>query len=661
MVNPDLCQNVGETNSPVTNSNAGGIAPQATSTAGIPEPPPQTLSATGSIGPVVSLNPYGPDNRLDQGAILFSYPDLIYDQFIEVQQQFEITDDTEPGTILLQIPYDPLSEYMNPYIRRYATMHGRYNGDILIRCFMIGNATYSGTLMWYWSPTKVNGKIANFYDAQKYAYKTQSVVMPSVEEFVLSDARQYLYYRTTTETDIASRPHLVLAVHTSVVSPLREGIKVRLRIGTRLASGTDIRMGKQCKPFMFADPQIIPFTPTPGAGDINGKTISEVFPNYKIQPLRLLLDGTTTIGAYSYKESDGFMIPFNLDMPVPALAGGVFQDNAMRRLVATDFQQGIVAKDRIRTCFIVHQLPAKLQKDISIQQSFIDCCKGDKWLDNIKSLEFLSSSVKIFVSRVNEAHLSVYKDPKSTFEIVLVCQIACITNFGMLYVFAYDNVVPSNSLEYAAMSGVPNTPQGNSPVIPNNPILGPVSLSTDLINYPSNWVGVKLTERNITIVASPTDIAPSEFSTPILVEYFDALATGVAPEQVIQFDLLDPTARTRVITLRYLPKLHEFVANPMDNIRYRQYPGRTSDLIFGGYGVVPSTTSFPASDTSFWPTRFSNSPVLTTPRFVSIPYRVTANAAIALGAAEVVPEVLESLEGGVNSAAAFLGQGVLLN
>ena len=178
--NPDLDRNVGETLSPITNTNAGGLAPQATTTMGVPEPPPQTISATGAVGPVVRLNPYGPDNRLDQGAITFSYPDLIYDQFMEVQQQFEISDDTEPGTVLLQIPYDPLSEYMNPFIRNYARMHGRYNGDLLIRCFMIGNATYSGTLMWFWYPTKYPKRIADLYEAQKYSYKTQSVVMPCV-------------------------------------------------------------------------------------------------------------------------------------------------------------------------------------------------------------------------------------------------------------------------------------------------------------------------------------------------------------------------------------------------------------------------------------------------------------------------------------------------
>lgn len=654
--NPDLDRNVGEALSPITNTNQGSIAPQATTTMGTPEPPPQTISATGAVGPVVRLNPYGPDNRLDQGAIVFSYPDLIYDQFMEVQQQFEITDDTEPGTVLLQIPYDPLSEFMNPFIRNYARMHGRYNGDIIIRCFMIGNATYSGTLMWFWYPTKYPKRIAELYEAQKYSYKTQSVVMPSVEEHILGDARQYRYYRRTDETDIETRPHLVLAVHTSVVSPLREGIKVRLRIASRLASGTDAAMGKMCKPFMFADPLTEPITPVPGAGDINGKAIGEVFPNFKINKLNLFLDGTTTIGKYSYLDRSNHQIPFTFDMIIPCLTGGVFKQKDELRLVATDFEQGIISNDKVRTCVIIHQLPIGVQKVIAQQSTFTDCCKGDDWLTKIKALSFLTGFVKVHVSRVNEAVTQYYKDPDSNFAIVMVLQISLVTNYGRMNVFAFDNPVPSNSLIYAAQGGVPDTSQGRPIQFPNNPILGNVALSSELTNFPSNWVGIKLSDQDVAIVSSGDEIAPTEFSSPVILEYFDNLASNTAPDQVIQFDLQDPIAHTRVATIRYLPAVHEFVINPMDAIKYRQYPGETRQLIFAGYGIVPSSTSFPSSDTSFWPKRFTDStPLLTSPRFIEHFARVSTNAALA---AEALPEILGGLEAGVNEAASFLVEGV---
>jgi hypothetical protein len=657
MSNPDLDENVGEGVSPITNTNMGGLAPQLVSTAGIPEPPPQTLSATGSVGPVVRLNPYGPDNRLDQGAIVFSYPDLIYDQFMEVQTQFEITDDTEPGTILLQIPYDPLSPYMNKYIRKYASLHSRYAGDILIRCFMIGNATYSGTLMWFWYPTKYQGRIAQFEDAQKYAYKTQSVVMPSVEEHVLGDARQMYFYRTTSETDIESRPHLVLAVHTSVVSPLREGIKVRLRIATRLASGTDAKMGKMCKPFMFADPQVDSITPGPPAAGLNGKTFAEVFPNFKISPLYLELDGTTTIGKYSYMDGDDAKF-FTLNMIMPALAGGVFADANNKRLVSSNLLTAIVENDKLRVVTIIHQLPVAIQKAISTDSAFDTVTTGDNWLTSVTNMAYLTGHVDVRVSRVNSTSLQLFKDPNSTFEIDLVTQVSCVTDHGKLVVSAFECTVPSNDLKYAAMCGVPDTPQGSPVVFPYNPVLGPVALSTGLINYPSNWIGVKMVTTDSTVVNSKDEIAPSDFTDPVIVEQFNELAKGVGPEMVLQFDLQDPVSKTRVVTLRYLANLNEFVVNSNDVVAYRLYPGKLRNLVFANFGVIPTATSFPLSDVSFWPKRFSDStPIITTPNFlkykrmvvqpapVSSPTLVQPNAMFAVAEAAEAMEAGEAFEG----------------
>lgn len=636
MTNPDLVRNTGETHVPENTSNTGGLAPQATSVAGAPEPPPSTIASTGGVGPVMVLNPFGPDNRLDQGGITFAINDLIYDQFMDAQQQLEITDDTEPGTVILQIPYDPTGEFMNDFIRVYASFHSRYNGDIIIRSIMIGNATFSGTLMWFWYPTRYPKRIALFSDAQKYAYKCQSVCLPSVEEIILKDARKYYYYRETNEVDIDSRPHIVLAVHTSVVSPLREGIKVRLRIASRLASQTDLAMGKMVKPFMFANPVAEPITPAPGGKDLNGRKLEEVFPNFAIRPLFMALDGRSTAGKYSFLDTNEELIPFTYNMPIPTLAGGVFADNDNKRLVTSNFQQGVIHDDKIRNVVLVTQLPVNIEKRIAIRPDFIALCDGDDWLAKVDSLSYLSGDVEVYVSRINNAHISVYKDPKSNFNIVMVKQISCITNYGYLVVFSYENVVPSNDLRYAAMSGIPNTPLGTPICLPNNPILGPVSLSHKLTSFPSNWVGLKLTELEPPVVSSGTELAPSILTSEVVTSYFLRLSEGIASEESLQFDLLDPIARTRVVTARFLPKVAEFVINPMDTAIYKQYPGKTRELIIGGYGVVPNSTSFPMTDTSYWPKRYSETPLLSTPRYTSISYHVKPNAAIAaLGVAEL--------------------------
>lgn len=208
--NPDQNENSAEAAIPVGVNNAGGIAPQASSTIGVPAPPPETIEAVGCSQAYTCLNPFGPVDRMSEGAIVFDLPQLVYGQYLDIDQQFEITDDMSPGSVILQIPYHPISDYTNPYIKLYSKFHSRYNGDILFRMQLIGNATYSGTLMWFWYPTRYPSSIVTFAEAQKYEYKTQSVVMPSVEAFIHRDARQYGNYRDMRDGDIADRPHLSL-------------------------------------------------------------------------------------------------------------------------------------------------------------------------------------------------------------------------------------------------------------------------------------------------------------------------------------------------------------------------------------------------------------------------------------------------------------------
>lgn len=640
---------VAETLSPVTNTNTGAIAPQATSTIGTPEPPPQTLSATGGISSVVRLNPYGPDNRLDAGGIVFSYPDLLFDQFVEIQEQVEITDDTEPGTVLLQIPYDPLSQYMNPYIRRYASLHGRYNGSILVRCFMIGNATYSGTIMWFWYPRKYPNRIANFYEAQKYAYKTQSVVMPSVEEFVLEDARQTQFYRTTDSNDVNERPHLVLMVHTSVVSPLKQGIKVRLRIATRLASKTDAMMGKMCKPFMFADPLITPFTPGPTNDDLVGKRLGAVFPYYGMKNMYMVMDGTYVVPDYDYTDTDRNFREFSLKMIVPALVGGAFNDTDEVRLVSTDYEGGVFTDKTIRIAVLVHQLPLSAQKRIAQKQEFRNICKQDHWLDELSGGGYLANSAKVYVARNNAAKLIVFKDKKSKFQITIVQQTYFVTRLGIVLATAFEVLVPSNDLKYAALGGVPDTPTGRALSFPFNPILGPVTISDGLRYLPPTWVGLKILEFTPGIINNADELAPSVFTAAPILEYFKKRAEPLDKDQVIQFDLLDPTSQSRVVTLRYIKNLNEFAVSPMDKISYRQYAGDVMKLQIAGYGLVPATTSFPMSDTSNWPKRFGTTSIAQSKQYLDYNPKVKPNAAIA------AVEVLEGLAGAVEETSGLLG------
>ena len=103
--NPDLNENEADAAMPISNTLGRSAAPQPTSVIGTPEPPPQVIEATGGAGAVAILNPFGPVNRLNEGAILFNIVDLIYSQWIDIDQQIEVTDSTPPGTVVIQIPY----------------------------------------------------------------------------------------------------------------------------------------------------------------------------------------------------------------------------------------------------------------------------------------------------------------------------------------------------------------------------------------------------------------------------------------------------------------------------------------------------------------------------------------------------------------------------
>lgn len=636
--NPDLDENSAGTSIATSNTTGNGVAPQATSVVGAPEPPPQVIETTGGTGAVTVLNPFGPVNRLSEGGITFAYPDLIYSQFIDTDSQIEVTDDTSPGTLILQIPYDPTSQWVNEYIRSYARMHNRYNGDIIYRAQIIGNATFSGTFCWFWWPTEYPNKIVRMADAHKYAYKTQSIQLNSVEELILKDARQYLYYRDINEQDVRFRPHLCLMVHTSVISPLRQGIKVRIRIGSRLAANTPPDLAKMCIPFQFADPVPIANVPTPGADQLNGRSLATVFPHIRTKPFHLTMDGTTTF-QYNLLDSLGYGVDFTLNMPVPCLTGGVFPDANSRRLVATNFEVNWVSADKLRVVTIVHQFSPELESKIANDTNFIDICKGDDWLTKVSTMAPLKNALKIHVIRENAARLEVYKH--DNFEIILVKQLAIMSEFGKIYVFAYENVVPSNSLTYAAMGGIPNVAGGKRAVLPHSDVLGNVTYTNELISLPSTWVSLKLNLEEPTVVTDNENIAPTLFTDIPIITYFQDLSKNVIQDQVLQFDLVDSESQTRVCSLRYLPTRKEFVINPMDTVKYRQFAGEARNLIIANYGVVPTASSFPLTDTSNWLTRFPKTLLTTMAYFNRHANDFSQSNSMIAGAIEGLVPILE--------------------
>lgn len=604
--NPDLNENSAGRVMTTSNTGGNGVAPQPTSTIGAPEPPPEVIEATGGSGAVTIINPLGPDNRLDEGGIVFAYPDLVYSQFIDTDTQIEVTDDSPPGTLILQIPYHPISDYTNNFIKTYCRFHNRYNGDIIFRFQIIGNAMFSGTFCFFWWPRKYPTKLVKMEDAMKYAYKTQSVQMNSVEEYVLKDARQYLYYRDMAEIDINSRPHLCMFVHTSVVNPLRVGVKVRIRVGSKLASASSVDRAKGAIPFVLADPVVIPNSVIPGDVGLNGRKLFDVFPhmtNY-FDTYKLILDGSAIVNQF---DESIFRNNFNFDTAIPCLAGGEFPSAENRRLYVSSVKGWVPATSRdLRIVYVIHNFPKAVELAIADSTEFIQQVEGDDWLTKVQNMTAIAANVKINVRRSNTTALTIYKDKDTDFISKIVAQHSCVSNYGQFTVFALLVTIPSNDIKYGALLGIPNIATGSKLQIPHSSVLGPLGLAADLSVLPSTWRHLAITRQDTTVINNGDELAQSVFTEGTFITYFNSLATTLTEDQCLQWDFVDLESSTRVATIRYLPRRYCFTVNPSDTIAYRQYPNSLQNLAFSNFGTYTTASSFPITDITNWPSRLAS-------------------------------------------------------
>jgi hypothetical protein len=245
-----------------------------------------------------TLNPLGPPNMLAVGAVCFDLKDLVYSQFMDCDQQFIVTDDTPAGSVLLQIPYDPLGEWVNPYIRQYVSQHERYTGTLGFRVTIVGNPTFSGLIGIAWQPRRVTTPTVNVSEMQKYSYYGVTVELPSNKVIWLNDARQNLFWRSTLDvSDVDSRPHLVVFNLLSLVSPLREGIQTRLRIASKLSNGgVDDGIGRNA--FQVSLPTIFSSSASSTRTALNSQAtrLADLIPEFSGKEVFMCTDGT----AYSY-------------------------------------------------------------------------------------------------------------------------------------------------------------------------------------------------------------------------------------------------------------------------------------------------------------------------------------------------------------------------
>lgn len=224
---------------------------------------PSLVSALEPITPHEFLNPVGAPNMLGVGGIEFDIKDLIYSQFIDCDTQFQYTDDTPQGQVIFQIPYDPTSQYVNPYIRQWLAIHPRYTGAINYRFTVIGNATFSGLIGFSWYPQAVNSNVVKISEMMKYSYTSMGINQPSNRIFTLFDARQTQFWRDTSDDPkLNPRPVIICYVYMTAVSPLKEGITIRIRVASKLSDGSSPMMTGPA--FVAANPTVA--AATPGVG-----------------------------------------------------------------------------------------------------------------------------------------------------------------------------------------------------------------------------------------------------------------------------------------------------------------------------------------------------------------------------------------------------------
>lgn len=262
---------------------------------------PSLVSALEPLLPHDLLNPLGPPNMLGVGGITFDIKDLIYSQYLDCDVQYQYTDDTPQGQVIFQIPYDPTSNYVNPYIRQWLALHPRYTGALNFRFTVVGNSTFSGLIGFAWYPYTIQSTTVKISEMMKYSYTTMGINEPSNRIFTLFDARQTQFWRDTgDDPKLNPRPVLVCFVYMTAVSPLKEGITIRIRVASKLSDGSD------GPPFVASHPVLVASTPGIGAPaptgvDLNYVQILTGMPIVPViarpinisNPLYLAIDGLT--------------------------------------------------------------------------------------------------------------------------------------------------------------------------------------------------------------------------------------------------------------------------------------------------------------------------------------------------------------------------------
>nr|WPV03038.1 polyprotein [buhirugu virus 13] len=587
------------------------------------ENPSSTLGAYEVLADVETYNTSGPPNMLSAGAIAFDIKDLVYNQFMDCDTMFTFTDDTKDGSIILQIPYAASSSFLNPYIKQYIAMHERFAGDFMFRATLVGNQTFSGLVACCWQPAKVAGDTIKVSEAQKYSYAATAINEMWNKGYVLKDARQDLFWRSVkaeNPKEEAYRPHLVFFVIMNAQSPLKEGISVRMRIASKLASN-----------FQVANP-ILPAVP-PAGPDSRAYGLSATGPG------RLI--GSPLLPTIVRPISKDAVLRFYFCMD-----GNTWLVEPSGN-IATDFQTSSWPNhnDQVpwtRQCSADPDFNAMQQCYLANEQFLVyyDITRAPDFSKEFKSSTLSGGEVSMTsltgyaICRALEVALKAAKtqdlaNPGPWFGDVLKSKDYTDTK-GMAKAYSYAEYLVPNPPKEIKM-GTKKVPVGSFRVFNMTTSFGDVQLTfitlgdftetgmvafnmgqfvngltqiKEIGNYgsveamPTGWRHVAIS-ADVPYVYNEAARQSVIYNHPSVLSLLDYLNYDISPTQCLQFTIGDMESGRDIAAVRYFKDRRSFAINAGSSNQYYGTSARPVDRMYiTSIGVIERTNDFPLTDVS---------------------------------------------------------------
>lgn len=604
-----------------------------------------------------TLQPVGAPNMLSVGAIQFDIKHLIYEQFLDADQEFEITDDLVSGSVILQIPYGVNHPFVNRYIKSYSELHGRYAGAIQYRVTVIGNPLFSGAIGIAWFPRRVTTSTVPISETQKYAYSAKGVTMPWNAIHTLHDGRREYFYRLADEVVDDERPHLVVYLMMSLQNPLREGVVTRLRVASKLCNASEPN------PFVFSEPRFLPEPPINETRLLSVENFENVFVNATNTRIWFYSDGRNNsdqkfenLKFYpSYTDQ-----AFNQSSSVRVLPGVGISPTAQKSFTkdsVDSYANFLTTWPKFSIPEIDNFPPGTSSAVVSIMtqttmdsDSFSTLCRACPMaFFNLGTINKpFTQAVYNQMKLSNEWSTIVLRDSTSPVKIL-----SLISNNQVYIIRNITNI--GNSPSYIIMGGYIKVTTDKGTTIfynlcgvssnANETIsdlygkcgltsAGNTTLTSTIARYPYLNIDEQL-EFTSQLDPLPlgyqalriSDLPPSALlisdypsctasDDPTIERWFHRRAENLPLTQCLQFRLVDASSTRVIATVRYFQELRTFLINTNTSDAYRVLPIRTFNINIQQIVVVDRTNDFSVTDVSLWtprtaPSFFKNSNFIT--------------------------------------------------